>query len=200
VRITKIISIIFHPSFMPLIIVYLSLKLIPNIGFAITNYLPFIYGILFTGTILLPLTSVFILLKIGHISSLEIHKRKERPMPLLLASIWFACAYYILQEILLFAPILNSILIGSIIIVFCSSIISAFWKISLHMLGVGGGVGVLFSLNFLFGGLSSVIIIALFICGILGIARNLEKAHNHSQIYAGFILGFLLECISILLL
>ena len=199
-RLTKIISIIFHPSFMPLIIVYLSLKLIPNISFAITNYLPFIYGILFTGTILLPLTSVFILLKIGLISSLEMHQRKERPIPLLLTSIWFACTYYILQEILLFAPILNSIIIGSIIIVFCSSIISAFWKISLHMLGVGGGVGVLFSLNFLFGGLSSAIIIAFFICGILGFARTLEKAHNHSQIYAGFILGFLLECISILLL
>ena len=66
------------------------------------------------------------------------------------------------------------------------------------MLGVGGGFGVLFSLNFLFGGLSSLIIIALFICGILGVARNLEKAHNHTQIYAGFILGFLIECGSVL--
>lgn len=184
---------------MPLIAFYMSLKLIPNIGFAITNYLSFIYAILFLGTVLLPLTSVLVLIKTGYISSIEIHQKQERPAPLLIASISFACAYYILQEILVFAPTLNSILNGAIIIVFCSTIISVFWKISLHMLGVGGVVGMLFSLNFLFGGLSSAIIIALFICGILGVARNLEKAHNNVQIYTGFILGFIVECGSILL-
>ena len=197
-RLTKIISIILHPSFMPLIVFYMSIKLIPNIGFAIISYLPFIYVVLFLGTILLPLTSVFILLHAGQITSIELYRKKERPVPLLIASIWFTCSYYILQDILIFAPILNSILSGAIIIIICSSIISAFWKISLHMLGVGGGFGVLFSLNFLFGGLSSLIIITLIICGILGVARNLEKAHNHTQIYAGFILGFLIECGSVL--
>lgn len=197
-RLTKIISIVLHPTFMPLIIFYISLKLIPNIGFAITSYLPFIYIVLMLSTILLPLISVFLLIRIGQISSIEMNIQKERPAPLLIAAIYLSCAYYVLQNILVFAPILNSMLKGAIIIMFCASIISAFWKISLHMLGVGGVFGVLFSLNFLFGGLSLILIVALFTCGILAVSRILEKAHSHTQIYVGFIIGFLIECGSVL--
>lgn len=197
-RLTKIISIVLHPTFMPLVIFYISLKLIPNIGFAITSYLPFIYIVLMFSTIILPLISVLLLIRIGEISSIEMNIQKERPTPLLIAAIYLSCAYYVLQNILAFAPILNSMLKGAIIIMFCASIISAFWKISLHMLGVGGVFGVLFSLNFLFGGLSLILIGALLTCGILGVSRILEKAHNYTQIYVGFILGFLIESGSVL--
>ena len=197
-RLTKIISIVLHPTFMPLIIFYISLKLIPNIGFAITSYLPFIYIVLLLSTVLLPLISVFLLIRIGQISSIEMHIQKERPTPLLIAAIWLSFAYYVLQNILVFAPILSSMLKGAIIIMFCASIISAFWEISLHMLGVGGVFGVLFSLNFLFGGLSLILIAALFACGALGVSRILENAHNHTQVYVGFIIGFFIECGSVL--
>jgi hypothetical protein len=56
----------------------------------------------------------------------------------------------------------------------------------------------LFSLNILFGGLLQIIILFVLFSGILGIARIHEKAHNHSQIYVGFLLGFLVEAGSIL--
>ena len=41
-RLSKFISIILHPIFMPIIALYLSLKLTPSIGFTITNSLNFI--------------------------------------------------------------------------------------------------------------------------------------------------------------
>ena len=66
------------------------------------------------------------------------------------------------------------------------------------MLGIGGIVGVLFSLNILFGGLLQLIILSVLFAGVLGVARLNEKAHNHAQINTGFLVGFLIEAASIL--
>ena len=192
-RLSKIISIILHPIFMPIIAFSLSLKLIPNIGFAITNYLNFIYLILLFSTIILPLISILFLIKNKIASSLEMSNYKERSVPLFTTAIWMCYGYYKLKDIIIFAPILKAELICAIIIIFIASVISKYWKISLHMLGIGGAVGVLFSLNILFGGFLQIIILSVLFAGILGVARLEEKAHNHAQIYTGFLVGFLIE-------
>ena len=57
-RASKFISILPPDFFMPIVVVYLSLNLVPSI-IVINNYLGFVYFILFLSTILLPLTSVF---------------------------------------------------------------------------------------------------------------------------------------------
>ena len=82
---------------------------------------------------------------------------------------------------------------GIIIKIFIAMIISNFWKISLHMLGIGGLVGVFCALNFLLGGYISLIIILLFSAGLVGYSRINENAHNLNQIYCGFIIGFFIE-------
>jgi len=192
-RLSKLISILLHPIFMPIVVVYLSLNLVPNIGFAINNYLNFVFIILFLSTILLPLTSIFFLLKNGVISSFEINNHKERSLPIFITIIWMVYGYYKISSILLFAPILKSEFLGAIIILSLASIISRFWKISLHMLGVGGLVGVLFGLNFLFGGLFQWIIIAIVFSGIVATARLIEGAHTQGQVYAGFFIGLIIE-------
>ena len=107
--------------------------------------------------------------------------------------------YYVIKDILVLAPILKLELISAIILIFIASIISKYWKISLHMLGIGGVVGVMFSLNVLFGGLLQIIMLSILLSGILGVARRNEKAHNNLQIYTGFEIGFLIETGGILL-
>ena len=198
-RLSKFISIILHPIFMPIIALYISLKLVPNIGFAITNYLSFIYLILLFSTILLPLVTLFFLIKNKTVSSLEMSSHKERSVPLLITTLWMCLGYYVIKDILILAPILKLELISTIILIFIASIISKYWKISLHMLGIGGVVGVMFSLNVLFGGLLQIIMLSILLSGILGVARRNEKAHNNLQIYTGFVIGFLIETGGILL-
>ena len=192
-RASKLISILCHPIFMPIVAVYLSLNLVPSIGFAINNYIGFIYFILFLSTILLPLTSVFFLLKTGVISSFEINNHKERSTPIFITIIWMVYGYYKISSFLLFAPILKSEFLGAVVILSIASIISRFWKISLHMLGVGGLVGVLMGLNVLFGGLLEWLIIAILASGIVATARLTEGAHTQGQVYAGFFTGVLIE-------
>ena len=197
--IARLISIILHPIFIPIISFYLSIKMVPDLDFTIANYQNYILLILIICTIILPVLCMLILIKFDVISSLEMTKNQERPIPLLLTGGFLILSLKLTEKLLIFTPVLKKELVGAIIIILLASIISKFWKISLHMLGVGGLIGVLVSLQYLYGGLSSMIIYFMLIAGITAMARIYLKAHNHSQIYVGFIVGFIIECVIILL-
>jgi len=197
--ISRLISIILHPIFIPIISFYLSIKLVPNLDFTIANYQNYILLILVICTIMFPVLCMLFLIKFDVISSLEMKEKHERPIPLLLTGGFLILSLKLTEKLLVFTPVLKKELVGAIIIILLASIISKFWKISLHMLGVGGLIGVLVSLQYLYGGLSSMIIYFMLIAGITAMARIYLKAHNHSQIYVGFIVGFIIECVIILL-
>ena len=185
---------------MPLITIFLSLKTVPNIGLAINSTEVF-YLIIILSTIILPLCSILLLKNLELVSSLEMTNRKERPLPLLITAISIIFGYYFINDVLIFFPLLlrNEIL-GAIFLIVAASFISRYWKISLHMLGIGGVVGVLLSLNFLFGNLSNLLIIFVLASGVLGYARLKEKAHSKTQIYTGFIIGVFVEVFCVLFL
>ena len=197
--ISRLISILLHPIFIPVISFYLSIRMVPSLDFTIANYQDYILLILIICTIILPVLCMLFLIKFDVISSLEMTKNQERPIPLLLTGGFLILSLKLTEKLLIFTPVLKKELVGAIIIILLASIISKFWKISLHMLGVGGLIGVLVSLQYLYGGLSSMIIYFMLIAGITAMARIYLKAHNHSQIYVGFIVGFIIECVIILL-
>jgi len=197
--ISRLISILLHPIFIPVISFYLSIRMVPNLDFTIANYQNYILLILIICTIILPVLCMLFLIKFDVISSLEMTKNQDRPIPLILTGCCLILALKLTESLLIFAPVLKKELVGAIIIILLASIISKFWKISLHMLGLGGLIGVLVSLQYLYGGLNSMIIYFMLIAGITAMARIYLKAHNHKQIYAGFIVGFIIECVIILL-
>ena len=198
-RLSKLISIILHPIFMPILALYLSLRQVPSIGFAITNYQNYIYLVLIFSTVILPLISIFFLIKSGKVSSLEMSNHKERSVPLFRTALWMGLGYYILENILVFSPIIKAELIGAISIILIASIISKYWKISLHLLGIGGLVGVLIALEIIYGNLQHLIIIFILLSGVLAMARIKEKAHNYPQVYVGFLGGVSVELLIILI-
>ena len=198
-QLSRFISIVLHPIFMPLLVFYLTLKSIPSIGFAISQYLGFIYGIMICCTILFPLLTLFFLIKKGRASSLEMSNHKERSLPLFITVIWMLLGLYMLNNILFYAPILKAEIIGAILIILFAAIISKFWKISLHLLAIGGVVGIFIALQLIEGGFLCLLFIFLLLSGILGVARIAQKAHNHTQIYAGFLLGVSVGLITLLL-
>ncbi|MDC3306090.1 hypothetical protein OAV36_04110 [Flavobacteriales bacterium] len=197
-KLSKFISIVLHPIFMPLFAFYLTLKSNPSLGIIINPYLNYVYGVVISCTILLPLLTIFFLIKNGKVNSLEMSNHKERTLPLFRTVIWMCLGLYILNNILLYTPILKAEFIGAILIILLAAIISKFWKISLHLLGIGGVVGVFIALQIMFGGVLYMLLIFIVLSGILGVARIDQKAHNHAQIYIGFLLGVCIELITIL--
>jgi len=195
----KIVSILFHPVFVPTITVFLVVKIYSNI-IILENQA----GIILIGTcvfsLILPLLSVFILLLTKKIDSLEMPKKEERFLPILFGSMWLILGFYFMKEIFSYAPIMKSIYLGAIYVMLISLIITKKWKISLHMLAIGGATGVLIMLEFLFGQNLMLLLITILISGILGYSRLSLKAHSLSQIYAGFIVGNIIMGLSILYL
>ena len=146
----------------------------------------------------MPLLSVFFLINNRRVSSLEMKNHKERPLPLFIAAFWMSLGVYMLSPALIYAPLLKAELLGAILIILFAAIISKFWKISLHLLGIGGVVGVFIALQLMGGGVLHLLLIFILLSGILGVARMAQKAHNHTQIYVGFLLGMSVELISLL--
>lgn len=195
----KIVSILFHPVFVPTITVFLVVKIYSNI-IILENQA----GIILIGTcvfsLILPLLSVFILLLTKKIDSLEMPKKEERFLPILFASIWMILGFYFMKEIFSYAPIMKSLYLGAIYVMLISLLITKKWKISLHMLAIGGATGVFIMLEFLFGQNLMLLLITILISGILGFSRLSLKAHSLNQIYAGFIVGNIVMGLSILYL
>jgi len=198
-KLTQLISIILHPIFMPLLTLHLTLLILPSLEITLIHNLLIIYGILFFSTIILPLVSIFWLIQTRKVSSLEMCNHKERSLPLFKTAIWMSIGYYLLQNILFYSPILKAELLGAILIIFLAAIISKFWKISLHLLGVGGVVGVFIALQIIHGKFLYLILLFIFLSGLLGVARIKQKAHNYTQVYTGFLVGLSVELITLLI-
>ena len=198
-QLSKFISIILHPIFMPLLALYLALETLPSEAFAISQYLNYIYGIVICCTIILPLLSIFFLIKKGRVSSLEMSNHKERSLPLFITVLWMSLGFFMLNNILLYAQLLKAEILGAILIILFAAIISRFWKISLHLLGMGGVVGIFIALQKIEGGVMYLLLIFILLSGILGVARVKQKAHNHTQVFVGFLLGMSVELIALLL-
>lgn len=197
-KLTQLISILLHPMFMPILALHLTLLVLPSLAFTLSQNLLLIYGILIFSTMVLPLISIFWLMQKGKVSSLEMSNHKERSLPLFKTVIWMSFGYYLLQNILFYAPILKAELLGAILIILLAAIISKFWKISLHLLGIGGVVGVFIALQIMHGDFLYLLLLFILLSGLLGVARIKQKAHNYAQVYAGFLVGLSVELITLL--
>ena len=199
-RLSKVISIILHPIFIPLIALKTTLFFAHSLGFTIYSYLNFIMLIVILTTIVFPILLILFLVRKGKVASLEMANYKERPKPLMYSALIMFIGYSMLESILTLAPVLKAELLAAIIIVCVAGFVSKYWKISLHMLGVGGLTGVIIWICLLLGGLYQLIILVILLSGILGVARIKERAHNHAQIYVGFLMGLFIQLSAFLLL
>ena len=191
----QLFSVIFHPLLIPTYFLTILLNTQSYISF----YIPFVSKIkliafIFTSTFLIPLMLIyFIIFKAnGLIQSLKMETRKERTYPFILTALLFYMIYYFLKQNNI--PVINflaSFIWVSTLIIVIALLINLVWKISIHMLGIGGLIGVWFVLNSkLFLNLYILIPILLLCAGLTGFARLKLNAHKPSEVYVGFILGF----------
>ena len=188
-RFSKILSFVFHPVLMPtyaiLLLLYFS-KMFSQ--FMPIEQKTHLINLTLIFTLLLPLLGVFLLKKLKIVSSIYMENQKERKWPLLIA----ISSYYLLFrmfEFLYIHPIIIKLVLGAILILFLAVIISNFWKISLHMLGIGGVFGAFLAFQYLFGGKLFLIILLLLCSGLVAYARINENAHTLKQVYLGFLVG-----------
>lgn len=192
----KIISFIFHPLLMPIF----GLFIVFNTNSYLTYVVPLsvkniVYITVVVFTIVLPIINTYFLIKSGLIKTLSVNTIRERRLVCLLAIVYYVICYYFLKQIPL-PPVLYLIFLGAILSVFFAFLINFSWKISVHMIGIGGLVGTLIGLSLRFmENLQLVVILLIFCAGIVGFARLKLDAHKPSQVYGGFFIGVFSEIV-----
>lgn len=194
----KLISYLFHPLFMPLIAMALAFNSPTSLNhFTHPEVKWGTYKLMFLLTIAMPLLSILILKQSRMITSLEMKTREERIVPFLVQLFYFLLTYFLIKHfttVFIFPPVLYAAFSGAILALAIVLLVTFKWKISVHMAGIGGLVGVVLGLGEVesfnaFIMLSAVLIAA----GLTGTSRLILGAHDSKQLYAGFLVGLACE-------
>jgi len=186
----KLISTIFHPLFMPLLglilvfnsSTYFSSGILPAIQW-VTMLLVFLF------TCLMPLLNVLYLHYKGFVDSIYLVSKEERRLPYAITVAYYIILYYLLKELQL-PPILYLIILGCMLASILAFVINLKWKISAHMIGMGGLIGVMIGVSErLTLDLNATLIVLFIIAGLVGFSRLRMNAHNPFQVYLGFFVG-----------
>jgi hypothetical protein len=186
IMLARIISILLHPLIMP----PLGLLLLFNSG----TYLEFlsfpqkkaIFLILLSGTTILPLSIIPVMMLQNMIGSLKMEKRQERVMPLLITVIFYGFTWYMLSRLNVPGLISVYTITASITVLICA-LVSIRWMISLHMTALGALAGMILAISFRFNINLLLYLSAIFLAGgAAGWARLFLKAHTPAQVYIGY--------------
>jgi hypothetical protein len=153
------------------------------------EYKRFVYSAILLCDVLLPLSIIPGLIYFRRIKNYTLDVRRERLIPLFFTTICFYIGYYFVSKM---APVrlINLFLFSSTVVVLVILFISLFWKISIHMAGIGGLTGMIISISFIYGLDTAILLsIVIFIAGLLASSRLALNAHNILQLLAGFFVG-----------
>jgi hypothetical protein len=193
-RLARFLSYILHPVLMPsyaLILIFLLNRYLNYTTNTATKIA--LFTVIVFNTLIMPVVITFLLIRRKYIKTFYMEERHERYVPFIVQAILMMIAYYMLTQITL-PRIFYLMLLGAIASVILVVLINFRWKISIHMVGIGGITGMLFGLSSLFIlDLRIPIIISIVIAGLLGTARLRMGSHQPAQIYVGFIVGFVCQ-------
>lgn len=186
IYINKIISVIFHPIFTPILI--FNIGLIIGYNDSLFNHFNWLIILLFF-TIICPILMLIFFKKNNLIYSFEMNTHKERVVPLLSSILFILIGFYFLE--LAKVPIyLLLIYLGGVVLLFIVSIVSYFYKISIHLAGIGSLYGAVLFFSILYNVPNiSYLIIILIMAIVVSIARFNLNAHTINQLLIGFSLG-----------
>ena len=185
-------SIVLHPLLMPVYALALAFSLDVHTSFFLdAKGRWIILGMVAVMTVVFPLISIALLWRSGLVTDPAMPRREERTAPYVMTLFYQAMAYYLLrrgdQD-----PALLALLTGGMAALLLTLLINLRWKISAHLVGIGGLLGGLTGLMLLHRSfeplqLAPVILAA----GALGTARLLISDHSQAQVHLGGALGFL---------
>ena len=193
-RVARFLSYVLHPVWMPAYALFLLFQLAPSLRLSVSPALQWaLYAVILLNTVIIPLIITYFLLHRGWVRTLDMEDKEERIVPYLANALCLLLAYYMMKQLQVPA-LFSRMMLGAVAAVVLAIIINFRWKISIHMIGVGGLTGVFFGMSaVLLIDLRTPIVMAVLVSGLLATARLSIGAHHPAQLYAGFLAGFLCE-------
>lgn len=154
-------------------------------------YVRTLYLTAFVLTVCLPVLSFWVLYRSGFISDLKMSVRKERVFPTYIAISYYAMFYYLIRQSAGIDPVIYAAFFGAMLAIFIGNIITNYWKISIHGIGISLVTGMFLGATELRFVNHFYWITALFLLiGLVGTSRLYLNRHTPLQVLAGSVLGF----------
>lgn len=145
---------------------------------------------------LFPAFSVFLLWRLKFINSIMLRTVKERIIPYIIAMVFYWWTWR-LSIYLGYAAFAVHFLLGSFLAVCGAFFCNIYFKISMHMVAMGGAVMFFFQMSFNDAWSSGLYLsIVLLIAGLVGTARLIVSDHTRFQIWSGLFIGILSQYIA----
>lgn len=201
-------SVVFHPLLVPTYMLLLLLLINPYLfgvsspqdeGAKMLLLLVFLY------TFFIPAVSFTVMYFLGMIDDIQVKDHHQRIGPYLVTGMLYLWVYYNFSKTGQLPPAYVSFMLGAVIALFLAFIINNFSKISAHAVGMGGLVGMViismlwfsygtFTLELSSGPLEismlHLLMAVIVAAGAVGTARLLLKAHEPSDVFGGYFIGF----------
>lgn len=214
---SHIISYLFHPIF--IIIYSLLLIFISNpYVFTIQNHVDkvIILTLITMLTVGFPLLAIFLIRFLGLNKDMNMTSQQERIIPLIITAMFYLWLYINIRSNTYVPLLFSSFVLGATFGIFISFFINNFSKISLHTVGMGGLVAMIFILYMSYGysdfilnlgfigmyriHLSLCLILGILLAGLVGTARLYITDHTKSDIYGGYLVGLASQLLAYLIL
>lgn len=188
------ISVVFQPLLMPTLVFGMMLFAVPEATTIPEEFKFRIFFLIVLSTLLIPMISIIGLRLSGMVKSLHMPERKDRAIPFLLTCVYFMLTLFFLYQKSELDPILwqgMGVISFSVIVL---TVVTFFWKMSAHMIGVGGLLAVVFVLGSKFSNFQIVypLLLVLLLTGSVASSRLYLNAHKPLEVYGGFFMGFLI--------
>jgi hypothetical protein len=186
-------SLFFHPLLLPTWLVFFLLhteEQAVEYSWQI-RWLLILLTTIFTGA--LPMLSLSIMFFTKSISDIGLNNQQERPLTLLVISLYYLVFAYLLTHKVGIQNVVSSLALCFALLSCSATLLSPFGKISLHMLGMGGISGSLYALQRIFPTQPFIplILVLLVLAGFVA-SERLYHGHGYGSVLLGYLLGFVL--------
>lgn len=148
--------------------------------------------VIFLMTFVVPLLSLVMLWLGKYIPNISLPDRKDRRLPFAMVTFFYLLITYMAYAPLKSFPVIIGVLATTTLCLLITTIITFYWKISAHSVGISGLVGFMMGLGFKYADNSLLIpILGLIMAAALVMsARLFLNQHTPSQVFGGAVVGF----------
>ena len=193
-----LVSVVFHPLFIPTYIFLLLMQVVPYEFAGITPWeLTLRLFSVFWWTAFVPAFAIFLLWRLQFVNSIMLLTQRERIIPFVLVMLFYWWQYYLSRHFTDQPIVLKFFYLGIFLSTVIGLIVNNYMKISLHGMAAGGAVAavILFSWYYALP-LWLYVIGVVLLAGLVASARLLISDHSSREVYVGLVAGISCQLMS----
>lgn len=147
-------------------------------------------------TLVFPFITLFIMSRLGFISSLQMRDRQERIIPLIAMGLFYFWTYLVVKQLGV-GSYFTHVMLGGSLAVFTAFFFNNFFKISVHAVAAGTFLGVALSLSMISTyNLLLPLMLVILVAGLIGSSRLYLQAHKDVDVYSGYAVGIVAQLVA----